>query len=193
MSYGWLSKRDDIIRDESWFGVDLDPTLPTRWEEYDLVKNALINKIAKEACDGLLLDIGCGFGVGTHMLPDIIARDGWIIEALDLRPPQDGFTENARINRVIGNMTKLSYDDEAFDAITCISVLEHVSNDLKIKTFLQVWRVLKTGGIFIMTMDDQDPSILVDMFDVLFDFGERVEIEGVSLAPHVGFLTGIKR
>ena len=44
-------------------------------------------------------------------------------------------------------------EDEEYDKAFCISVLEHVDLDI-IPAFLdEVWRVLKKGGIFVITLD----------------------------------------
>lgn len=49
--------------------------------------------------------------------------------------------------------SNLSYKDETFDAVTNVSVLEHLPFNLIIKSAENVSRVLKKGGVFICTLD----------------------------------------
>lgn len=189
MSYGWLGHMDFIARDELWFKIPLDPELPTRWEEFSFVQGEL-----RKRSVGKLIDLGCGFEPKVHIMPQIASMLGYTVEAVDLRPPQLGFPIDANIARVYGNITDLNYPNNVFDAAICISTLEHFSAENKIKTTIEAWRILKPGGTLIITMDEQEPEIFVDIFGkALFDFGDRVDDPEQHLDPHVSFLVGDKR
>jgi SAM-dependent methyltransferase len=55
---------------------------------------------------------------------------------------------------VIDDMTKSSLPDDAFDCVTAVEVLEHVEDD---HAFIrEVHRVLRPGGIFLMTTPNGD-------------------------------------
>ena len=57
-----------------------------------------------------------------------------------------------------------------------------------------MWRVLKPGGLIVITMDNKDPEGYVDVLGkALFDFGDFVPCEGSGLNPAVSYLTGTKR
>lgn len=196
MSYGWLPHLSRIVRDESWFGIPLrqDPPLPTRWEEFTFVRDVL-----DSVEPGRVLDAACGFEPGVHIMPEIAARLGWDVEALDLNPPMTsgafgvGFPEDPRISRVIGDMTSTSYADASFDAYLSVSVLEHLTSLDAIRSIAEAYRVLRPGGLFILTMDNMEPDQITYTFAPLFDFGSEVLLEGDPLTPEVSFVTGVKR
>jgi SAM-dependent methyltransferase len=50
-----------------------------------------------------------------------------------------------------GDITRTDYADGSFDAITCLSVLEHGVNP---ETYMrEMWRILKPGGLLITSID----------------------------------------
>ena len=197
MSYGWLSKRDDITRDETHFGIPLrqDPPLQTRWEEFQFVKEVLA-----ELPTGLLIDAACGFEPGVHIMPEIAASLGWEVIALDKVKPlpigafKKPFPKNEKILRVQDDILDLSYPDNHFDAYICISALEHLTGDMRLRILIEAWRVLRPKGTLIVTMDEKNPRDHVDIIGhVLFDFGEEQEFIGEATSPAVAFLVGTKR
>jgi len=109
MSYGWLPYMDFIARDDLWFNIELDPTLPTRWEEFSFVQGEL-----KKRSVGRVIDLGCGFAPNIHIMPQIASSIGWQVDAIDLRPPMLGFPDDPLINRIHGNMTDLDHADNIF-------------------------------------------------------------------------------
>jgi len=50
---------------------------------------------------------------------------------------------------IIANAHDLPYDDETFDCVTCVEMLEHDSHPFQ--TFSEIYRVLKPGGHTIIT------------------------------------------
>jgi SAM-dependent methyltransferase len=57
-------------------------------------------------------------------------------------------------NVVLGDMTCSGLPDEAFDLVVSVEVLEHVEDDERFVG--EVWRVLKPGGMFLMTTPNGD-------------------------------------
>ncbi len=66
----------------------------------------------------------------------------------------------------IGDATKINFDDNTFDRVFCVSVLEHLEEEfgnrdqtnfhtknLDIKAINEMLRVLKPGGLLVMTVD----------------------------------------
>lgn len=171
MSYGWLAPRPDIKRDTSWFGVDLDPTLRTRWEEFTLARDALeahgnLVWLSSRVYQGpaRLLDMGCGFEPRVHVMPEIATVVGWEVEAIDILDapgPTHLWAHNPphpRIRRRLMDMRHTDYPDEHFDAVLSISVLEHVSPADREATYAEARRVLKPGGLLVITMDGNWPT-----------------------------------
>lgn len=65
---------------------------------------------------------------------------------LDMTLPQAG-----SVAPCFGNLEDLQFPDATFDAVVCISTLEHVSDPLQVMAELQ--RVVKPGGLLILTWD----------------------------------------
>ena len=110
-----------------------------------------------------IIDLGCG----GSPLPIFLAHEGCQVVLQD----KEGVCKGKPSLRNYGN--SLAYidhglskiedlkdfkdgvigEDEEYDKAFCISVLEHVDLDI-IPAFLdEVWRVLKKGGIFVITLD----------------------------------------
>ncbi|MCD4720406.1 MAG: class I SAM-dependent methyltransferase [Desulfobacula sp.] len=108
----------------------------------------IINKIVPIHGDKLL-DIGCGNGAYTmHMASSFKS-----VEAIDIEPDRLKIfrQENKLDNINIYNMSadEMDFNDETFDAITAIEVVEHVNNLASVLN--EVHRVLKKGGWFALT------------------------------------------
>jgi SAM-dependent methyltransferase len=118
--------------------VPLEP-----WRYYELAR------VAGEPFDGDCLDVsspkllasllqreGRGRWVGVDLLPEEIARWRAVDPALDLR------VEDARA---------LSFGDASFDAVACVSVIEHVPGEGDATAMAEIWRVLRPGGVLHLT------------------------------------------
>ncbi|MEN0001107.1 MAG: bifunctional 2-polyprenyl-6-hydroxyphenol methylase/3-demethylubiquinol 3-O-methyltransferase UbiG [Pseudomonadota bacterium] len=96
-----------------------------------------------------VLDLGCAGG----FMAEALAKKGAIVTGID--PAAEAI--NAAITHAkfmemdirydVGVGEQLPYPDNAFDAVVCVDVLEHVS-DLN-KVLREVARVLKPGGTFL--------------------------------------------
>ncbi|MEY8001761.1 methyltransferase domain-containing protein [Clostridium sp. Mt-5] len=58
-----------------------------------------------------------------------------------------------KINLSNSSLTNLPYEDNKFDKVYCISVLEHLSNDDKEESINEFYRVLKKDGLLVLTID----------------------------------------
>ncbi len=96
-----------------------------------------------------VLDVGCGGGFTC----EFIAKKGAIVSGIDL---SDVSIETAKIHAkesdVIidyrsGIAENLPYENDSFDVINCVDVLEHLK-DVTI-AIAEVKRVLKPGGVFL--------------------------------------------
>lgn len=96
-----------------------------------------------------VLDIGCGGGFTC----EFIAKKGAAVSGIDL---SDVSIETANIhakesdlniNYRSGTAENLPYENDSFDVINCVDVLEHLE-DVAI-AIAEVKRVLKPGGIFL--------------------------------------------
>lgn len=161
-SHGWLSRRPDIRRDGAWFGLDLEKSLPTRWEEYTFARSAL-----RQIPKGWALDAGCGHEPRVHMMPLIAANEGWSVDAIDLKDGKYPMIPHPAVKRGLVDMLHSGYEDEAFDVILSISVIEHLDPiTQRPRMFSEIERMTKPGGWFIGTFDGMWPKVDLPSFDL---------------------------
>ena len=136
-----------------------------------------------------LLDVGCGTG-GNLSLLDERGR-GFGVEPSDLGCLLGAATWRGRV--ACGRATELPFDDETFDVVAALDVLEHVHNDLDALDEFQ--RVLQPGGHVV---------IHAPAFPFLWGHEDRISkhlrrytaaqirrlLEAAELKPvHVGYAT----
>lgn len=131
---GWPDPRAGVYR----LLVPLEP-----WRFYEL------DRVAREAFAGDCLDVS-----SPKLLPSLLAHEGagrWTaIDVLEdeiarwrvLDPDLDLRVEDARA---------LSFADASFDAVACVSVIEHVAGDGDAVAMAEMWRVLRPGGVLHLT------------------------------------------
>lgn len=131
---GWPQARAALYR----LLVPLEP-----WRYYELVR------VAAERFDGDCLDVaspkllpsllraqGRGRWTAVDLLPGEVARWRALDPGLDLR------VEDARA---------MSFADGSFDAVACVSVIEHVEGDGDAAAMAEIWRVLRPDGVLHLT------------------------------------------
>lgn len=131
---GWPQPRAAIYR----LLVPLEP-----WRYFELAR------VAEEPFAGDCLDVsspkllasllqseGAGRWVAVDLLADEVQRWRTVDPALDLR------VEDARA---------LTFADGSFDAIACVSVIEHVAGLGDTEAMAEMWRVLRPGGVLHLT------------------------------------------
>jgi SAM-dependent methyltransferase len=103
-----------------------------------------------------VVDLGCG----VTFMPFSIARENCAVIGVDIDPVAErDLCEAANIITAspgsvsfkLTNGESLPFQDNAIDAIYCISVLEHIADPCK--TIKEVARVIKKGGLFVLTID----------------------------------------
>lgn len=98
-----------------------------------------------------VLDVGTGSGEFLH----ILQKSGYDVYGVD---PSSGAVEHAQAtfgDRVkLGTLEQVAFPGEAFDAITCIHVLEHVQNPDQ--TIAEIARILKPGGCVLIEVPHLD-------------------------------------
>ncbi len=104
-----------------------------------------------------MLEIGPGPGAATGWLCDRVKR----LTALEI----DGAAAARLAERfagrnvevAVGDATRLSYPDAAFDSVGCFTMLHHVpTQSLQNKIFAEALRVLRPGGVLVAS--DSLPS-----------------------------------
>ena len=122
----------DLEKDYWWF-------VGVRKMVHNLLEINLKNKKLK------ILDVGCG----TGGLMDELTQKGHSVWGLDISQEALEFCAlRGHINLKLGSATSIPFEDQSFDVVTGIGVIEHLEDDDK---FLkEVRRVLRPGGSFVM-------------------------------------------
>lgn len=116
-----------------------------------------IANICKELKDGDLLDMGSN---GSYLLPNAVKMGiKGVKHGIDLGKPEYDLTG---INYVQGNLMNCPYDNNSFDTITCLSVIEHEVDFEKLAK--ECSRLLRKNGVLYITFDYWNPK--VDTTDV---------------------------
>jgi ubiquinone/menaquinone biosynthesis C-methylase UbiE len=89
-------------------------------------------------CKGYTLDVGCGPG---NLFIHHFYRNG---KGLDCYQYED-------VENIVEDMKKLPFSDETFDSITLIAVASHIPRSQRTEQFQEYARLLKKGGLLIMT------------------------------------------
>lgn len=104
-----------------------------------------------------ILDVGAG----TGRLSIALAKQGADVTALDVSKEmlEKIKMKNKKIKIVIGEAESLPFEDETFDIVTAVFLIVHLKNPTRF--FDEVYRVLKDGGIFIVTnINQKDPPLV---------------------------------
>ena len=88
------------------------------------------------------LDIGCGTGRLTSLATDGLDQSREMLHVAQGKHPDKKFTE--------GDARKLPFEDATFEAAFCIHVVMHLPENELVTLFSEAWRVLKTGGTFVV-------------------------------------------
>lgn len=118
--------------------------------------NVLYAKSLPYCKDKFVLDSACGVGWGTEFLAQEAAYvigadiDSTTIEYARKEYPQKNFTF------CVADITHLPFPNEIFDVVNSIETVEHVKRN-SIETVIgEFRRVLKPGGLLLISTPDQD-------------------------------------
>jgi 2-polyprenyl-6-hydroxyphenyl methylase / 3-demethylubiquinone-9 3-methyltransferase len=137
----------DTWWDENGFlGIIKSALNPTR---VGFLEHRLHDRFGADLAGLRVLDVGCGGG----SLAEELARRGCIVTGIDPAARSVAVArEHARVSGleityVEGTAERLPFDDDAFDAVICCDVLEHLADVGK--AVREVARVLRPGGLFL--------------------------------------------
>lgn len=123
---------------------------------------------------GRVADVGCG----ASIFPVYLAHAGHRVVGVDRTLPHRlGAGAGVRVDYVRADMTALPLADAAFDALFCISVIEHLPERRIPDALAELRRVLKPGAALLLTTDyyeDADAEIWYEGPDRRFPVDWRV-------------------
>ncbi|HDG98742.1 MAG TPA: class I SAM-dependent methyltransferase [Desulfobacterales bacterium] len=126
---------------------------PIRQLEYSFILRNCLPLLKK----GLrTLDVGCG----VTPLPIFFAQQGCEAYGIDsdcaiIQLLQSNVEKiyHTKVHYSCQNATCMNFEDENFDLITCVSVLEHLESGKDTEAVQEMLRVLKPGGRLLLTVD----------------------------------------
>lgn len=114
-------------------------------------------KLLGEVTGKTILDVGAG--TGRLSIP--LQRLGGIVTACDVSPEMLKVLtrKNRHITTVVGEAEDLPFADKSFDIVTAAFLIVHLKNPRRF--FDEVYRVLKDGGLFLVTnINQKDPPVI---------------------------------
>lgn len=117
--------------------------------------------ILEQATPGTtLLNAGCGTGEFNYYLRDRFQQSyGVDINEADITTARE-LCPDDRIRYDTGDVARLSFEDDFFDTVICVEVLEHVEQPAQVLAELR--RVLKPGGQLIVTVPHKNYPFCYD-------------------------------
>lgn len=116
---------------------------------------------------GRILDVGCGsypfFLIGTDFA-EKFGLDKMVDPAL---PPQ-GLPDNVKLTHIdVYKADALPFESGMFDVVTMLAVFEHIKVDTLKRLISDIHRVLKPGGVYIMTTPSGWTGPILDALKLL--------------------------
>ena len=139
---------------------------------YDLVADAVRDHLPE---GGVVLDVGCGSALVADRIADLDATyvgvdyGGHHSEYASKRLADAGYRLRSVIGRCDGEL--LPFPDETFDLVVMSEVIEHLMQPER--ATWEVARVLKPGGVFIMTTNNASEMPLRSPLTHLFAWVEK--------------------
>ncbi|TSC84660.1 MAG: ubiquinone/menaquinone biosynthesis methyltransferase [Parcubacteria group bacterium Gr01-1014_13] len=100
-------------------------------------------------------------GAGTGRLSVALANRDAQVTALDVSPKmlEKIKRKNAKIQTVVGDAESLPFKNETFEIVSAAFLIVHLKDPTRF--FDEVYRVLKDGGIFVVTnINQKDPPLV---------------------------------
>ncbi|MGA2442955.1 MAG: class I SAM-dependent methyltransferase, partial [Tepidisphaeraceae bacterium] len=114
-----------------------------------------------------ILEIGFGTGLTFMNLNDLYREIHGLDLTADISTVQAAFAaRHVQTQLRQGNVLEMPYEDNFFDTVLLISILEHLKPDEQFKAFAEIERVLKPGGQVVYGVPIERP-LMVFMFRML--------------------------
>lgn len=117
------------------------------------------------------LDVGCGDGYIASQFVNKFKTYGIDISEVALK---EANAKGIITQQLDANKIELPFEDEFFDNISCLDILEHIIDPIAFTK--EIYRILKKDGIFIVSV----PNILNIINRFHFLFGNFVDVMDVA-------------
>ena len=144
-----VEERDQVLQQVKDLGLQIFSDLPKNWDSLAALDVILKNTNSEDK----ILDAGAE--IYSVILPWLYVYGYRNLQGINLVFNRE--TQRGPITYNYGDITQTNFPDQNFNAITCLSVIEH-GVDLK-AYFQEMSRLLKPGGILITSTDYYADSI----------------------------------
>ena len=109
-------------------------------------------QMASQLADGkLVLDAACGDGYGSSLIARCAKKTvGLDIDENTVKEASEKYG-GPTLSFVCGDITALPFEDKAFDMVVSFETIEHVDENSQHLFLKEIKRVLKSGGILVMS------------------------------------------
>lgn len=154
----------------------------------DLVEKKFLPEFAEYVpSGGKILDIGCGGGVPfTKYL-----SEKYKVTGIDISPNQITLArKNVPNSRFICmDMGNLDFEKDYFHGILAYYSIIHLPRDEHADLFKKMYRILKLGGIVLMTLTRNDDAVFIDddFFGATMYWSGFDQVTNIDLVKKAGF------
>lgn len=134
--HGWPAGKTGFVR----LLVPLDP-----WRYYEM------GRVADQPFMGRCLDVS-----SPKLLTSLLQREGsgdWLGIDLFSKEVENWRRIDPRLELDVQDAADMPYDDNTFDSVVCLSVIEHIGAGKDAVALGEMGRVLKPGGVLHLTTD----------------------------------------
>lgn len=149
---------------------------------YETLKSILTSELKEEAN---LLTIGGGGG--RELLTLTPVSENWKFKILEPSKKMLGFTEffvdrdklESRVELLNGYIADFRFDDNSFDAITCLAVFHYLQKNERKEILDTIQKALKPNGVFIysVAVKPETEIELTVLKDIYFNFPVQNNVE----------------
>ncbi len=115
-----------------------------------------------------VLEIGCGTGTLSLAAKTFIGTSAEMT-GIDIAPEmlaaarKKAARKSAAVTFQEGSIAKIPFPDKRFDVVICSFMIFHMPEEVRLKGFTEIYRVLKSGGhLFIFDGDSKNPRYNAD-------------------------------
>jgi ubiquinone/menaquinone biosynthesis C-methylase UbiE len=158
-----------LLRRDEYVGVnELDPIRFYHWPIFGAMYRRRVELCLGECRGGeRVLEIGFGTGLTFMNLHETYREIHGLDLTADVCAVQAAFAaRHVQTELRRGNVLEMPYEDNFFDTVLLISILEHLKPEEQFKAFAEIERVLKPGGQVIYGVPIERP-LMVFMFRML--------------------------
>lgn len=131
--------------------------LSTGYRELYNLRSEIVIELAKEGTCYKWLDIGCGDGKFVSTVKEVAD----IVVGIDISESGLQFARCLvpQVKFCLMDSSQMAFPDSSFDVISCLDVLEHLSEQKLKETLNEIHRVLKDNGALIISVPSKNKPL----------------------------------